>query len=388
MERNLKLIKKINYFTNIRINKEIVFEITFSFLVFLSFFEVYLQAMIGQITRYYIIFLAIILLLFFKKIKIRWYHGFYTAWFLFKLMSLFWTPNLFIARLHLFSHIGMTALLLIVTSLDIKEKSINFITAALWLFSNLYGVLSIFFSKPYLGAFNNRMVLNLGGLENDPNNQAAFLIIGIIISLHYIVKHRIFLLNVIFIVLNTFSLFQTGSRGGLLALLISLIVFVIININYKKNGAFKFILFVIIAVIVLAIMFIILPEVIKTRLFIFDDGGSGRLEIWRNSINLLMKNSFLFGAGWGADYGFNGVFSETHNTFISMAVDVGIVGVILFFGPIVVAILNLVKKKKSVYIPIIANTMVIAVFLGSINKRFFWLPIILLFLEYNSVNNK
>ena len=112
-------------------------------------------------------------------------------------------------------------------------------------------------------------------------------------------KHRIFLLNVIFIVLNTFSLFQTGSRGGLLALLISLIVFVIININYKKNGAFKFILFVIIAVIVLAIMLIILPKVIKTRLFIFDDGGSGRLEIWRNSINLLMKNSFLFGAGWG-----------------------------------------------------------------------------------------
>ena len=122
MERNLKLIKKINYFTNIRINKEIVFEITFSFLVFLSFFEVYLQGMIGQITRYYIIFLAIILLLFFKKIKIRWYHGFYTAWFLFKLMSLFWTPNLFIARLHLFSHIGMTALLLLVTSLDIRRN--------------------------------------------------------------------------------------------------------------------------------------------------------------------------------------------------------------------------------------------------------------------------
>ena len=98
----------ISYKRRIVINGEFIVSLLFGFPVSI-FFERYLQGIFGVFTRYYL-FILLCTIVCVPKLRLRWYHLLYLAWFAYKIISALWTPNLYIARLHLVSHAGMTLL--------------------------------------------------------------------------------------------------------------------------------------------------------------------------------------------------------------------------------------------------------------------------------------
>lgn len=356
--------------------------------VFLCFFEQYINLVVGSLTKYYVFFVVLVLIVTYRKFYFKAYHLFFLVWFLYKLLSAFWTPNLAVFNNHLLSHFGMTLIFVVLTAVNIDKKTIKAMTYALLFSSFLMGFLSIFFSKGYENYDESRQVLTLFGAQNDPNNQAAFLLFGIAISLFLIMYERKLIIpSLAVIAVNAYSLFLTGSRGGLLGLLCILALCVFIS--KKRFSVLNFVIrLLIISAVVGACYFIatkLLPAKTFERLFDSDYAdGSGRFQIWNNAFTLLNQNlNWFFGGGWGSLYGYNDVYMAGHNTYISMLCDVGIIGFVLFFAPIAYIIFYFIKEKQILPLFLLVSGLTPCFFLDAINKRFFWLPIILAFVIYN-----
>ena len=159
----------------------------FCIYIFLSFYETYLTRFLGNSTKFYLLFVLAIFL-YQGKFKIRKdkYWEMFFAWFIFKTISLSWSSMANTDfQMHFLSQIGMVLLIIVLTG---RKQEIVFIHAvvqsALWI-SFLYGILSIFFKASYIDErFVARQVLTLFGQQNDPNNCAAFLLVGISLGIY------------------------------------------------------------------------------------------------------------------------------------------------------------------------------------------------------------
>lgn len=359
------------------------------FYFFLCFFEPYLNGVLGSVGKYYIFVVILALLLFHKKFYFQSYHVCFILWFAYKILTAVWTPNETVFGLHILSHIGMTALLLAITIVHIDKKTLWGIVYTTFLSSFAIGVLSLFFSEPYLYKNQSRMVLTLFNCQIDPNNQAVFLLMGISIAIYflfYLKKHRV--LSLIVLLINTYSIFLTGSRGGLVSFIAMLLIILLVTERKMsfKEVSYKLGLVLFGVVLLYYITKNFLPIEIFERIFTFAEyeGGSERIIIWKRAFRLLSeKANWIFGAGWGSLYGYAGGYDAGHNTYISMLCDVGIIGSILFFVPIFSIASYLLKEKQVLPLLLLVSGLIPCFFLDAINKRFFWNPIIFAILWYN-----
>ena len=358
-----------------------------SFYFFYCFFEGYLNQKIGSVTKYYIFLLALLYIWnYHGKIKLNFISISYIVWFIYKCITLLWTRNYYMFHLHILAHIGILLLLACLVAKPLDYKTIQFLICALWSGSLAIGVLSLFFHGAYLGTFSARQVLILFGVAEDPNNQAAFLLFGIEIALYYIIaekRHIVF--AVITICINIISIMMTSSRGGfvVVAILSILIVLFMAEKNSTKIWAC--------IVIAAGVFFVFRYASYFVSVESWDrllsqgyQGGSGRTELWKNTINLLNENPiyYLFGAGWGANWGYNGVEVGLHNTYVSHLCDTGIIGIIIFHYPIIRCAGYFWKKRFFLPIIIALCGLLPSIFLDSINKRYFWNALLFLFIYY------
>lgn len=360
----------------------------------LSFFEPYLDGVLGNITRYYIFALIVVLFFFAKKMSLKQHHGFYIFWLLYVITTLLWSANFTIPKIHAISIVGMVVLFCVFSAVTISAKVIDGIIKTMFFSSTAIGFLSLFFSKPYHGDVENRLVLNLFGQETDPNNQAAFVAVGIAIGLCYLlVERENRLLSLAVVIINFYSLLLTGSRGGFITAAVITVAIIVLKTNrhLTKKKIKRLIAVAFICVVVAGLIQIYLPDSIVARLFTFEDyeGGSNRAFIWSNAWDLCMqKLNLIFGAGWGSYYGYNDVYHAVHNTYLSMLCDVGIIGFFAFFYPIGKNLIYLIQKKDVMSVCLAIAGFVPAIFLDTINKRFFWNAIIIVFVIANYLKEK
>ncbi len=350
--------------------------------IFLSFYEVFAPGGLS-LTKYYLIPLAVLLFFSYRTVRIKYYHFVILAWLALKFVSVLWAWNGInkVVTTNIMSQVSMTVMFIILTLVDYEEKWANRFIIMIQSISFSQGVLSLFYAQAYIPSVKNeledgRNVLTLLGEQNDPNNQAAFLVVAVAIGLYFIFAERKqVLLNTVIVVINTYATLQTGSRGGLVALIgICLVMLFIPSTSEKKVPIYLriiLILMTLVAVIVIATYFA--DSLALDRLFDTEDmsGGSGRIDIWTNALELVSTSPIL-GTGWGSYYGYNGLFSVAHNTFIENLCSTGIVGTILLFIPLFEAFRLGIKRKKYIVIPIIVAGMLPCIFLDAANKRFFW----------------
>lgn len=357
------------------------------FYFFISFFEPYLNGILGSVTKYYILLLMFYILFVNKNVEFKPFHWCYVFWLAYKFCSVLWATNTFIYEMYRFSQIGMVALLIMLSNTKPNKKTINSITNTMWIGSVSIGILSLFLSHPYHGVVAERQVLYLFGQEADPNNQAAFLLVGIAIALYTILcKKKKIIISIATMIINIYSVFLTGSRGGLIGTVCIVLFIVLFGVKkqvIRKLGIVFFIALAAFIMFYLAKEF--LPEIIYKRLFTFSsyEGGSERDIIWKKAWQLITyKSNFVFGSGWGSYYGYNNVYTVLHNTYLSILCDVGIIGFVLFFAPIVTASIKLYKKGNILAILILLSGFAPSFFIEAIGKRFFWNVILLLFMNY------
>ena len=153
-----------------------------------------------------------------------------------------------------------------------------------------------------------------------------------------------------------FILYLTGSRAPTLAALFGVTIIFYLRTRASK-GVSQLVVFLLLLVgIVGAIQFLsdIVPFVedflgVNNKHRGFESGGSGRLGIWRETWQLFVDNP-IFGIGYRGHEARLTLGSSSHNGYLAMLAEVGIVGFCAIIFIIVSGILKLrdrLKKEKD-----------------------------------------
>ena len=360
--------------------------------IILSFYEGYLNQIIGPFTKVIAFLVICTFFMSYKKIKIEDYQIFFILWLFFKMLSISWSDNseIDIIYSHFLSQIGMTAFLIVMTIVNFEEQFVKKIVDLMLFTSSSLGLLGIFFSHAYLGISESRQVLTLFGEQIDPNNLAALYLVGFAIALfNVVINNKFKVYNYAFLVIDFYAICLTASREALIATMI-IIVFTVGLFIVSRRKSYKEIIIIIAGTIIIGISCIVLiqylPQEVFERLFSFDTyaGGSNRDVLWATSINAFYEQP-LFGWGWG---GFNtenaGLDVGFHNTYLTMLCDIGIIGTALFIIPIISIFYRAVKRKNALAVLLLIACIIPSFFIDAINKRFFWNGIILPLMLLNS----
>lgn len=353
--------------------------------LFLSIYESYVDEIFGNLTRPYLILFTVYMFLNMSIKSISLNQILLTLWLLFYYATLLWTPNFQQASLY----IGTITIMCLITI--ISENcyfSDSFVKAVILMYKWLsvsMGVLGLFFSEPINVNGTVRMVLTLQGVQPDPNNLLVLYAIGSGLSLVSIKKNSKYLLiNLLAFFINTYCILITGSRSGILILVVQLFIW-LFYVSRDMSKFFKGIILVIIIFMTGYLMRNFIGYDTIERLFGLGDlafvDGTGREDRWRVAIDHFLVSPIV-GNGWGS--------YPSHNTFLTLLVDMGIVGFSFFALYLVRIFIRIIKLKDNAALMILIPGLIQAILLDAQNKRFFWNAIIIAILIINTyaVNNK
>jgi len=237
-------------------------------------------------------------------------------------------------------------LFLILSNIIDNEKTWNKIQLGLVIFllftvlSTLlvtYGVVEIGKLRVYKG--------RSAGFSN-ANQYAGFLVLFIPLLFSFFLNQKSSLpkaISAFFLIITLMGLFITGSRGGTLSFLFSMIVYLLILKREKMIRIGAIISVVLTLLVVGGISYVVVPpnmkEGISTK---FDPSGSedlneytsGRLDLWGNGIKLFIESP-IFGHGQQTYAplsklrGFQ-LVGNSHNDYILHAVQYGSIGLVIF----------------------------------------------------------
>lgn len=232
-----------------------------------------------------------------------------------------------------------------------------------------------------------RSILMVGGVQIDPNYASILLIPAACFFLKVLLsksrKPIHIVLALIGLPLILFALLRSGSRGGLLAILVALIYY---YIRSKGNIGKK----IIILIIAVAFILIFLPNLISllpdsvAKRFVLSGilatGGTGRTDLWLSLLNNLFSSplAFIFGHGYNAALDYLGIAS--HNYFLDVLYNGGVVCLIIlivFYWKLFSAS----NRNGNIYAQAIFVgylTMSLSVSVG--NNMFFWTGIVFVML--------
>jgi O-antigen ligase len=157
-------------------------------------------------------------------------------------------------------------------------------------------------------------------------------------------KHRLSIIYALFVLLPV--MFWTGSRGGLLALLIVFCLATAILLKRLSTlmptrysvRVFSRVCLIILSIALLYFSFADFADELLRVEDLLSGGGSGRDVIWAKALELIPNNFLaLIGLGGGITWTYLGMelggrigFGGTHNDYIWLLVDYGIMGLAVF----------------------------------------------------------
>lgn len=236
--------------------------------------------------------------------------------------------------------------------------------------------------------YQNRLTLNAGEDGLDQNYLAALMLIsfGIVFyNLCNVKQRKIYkILSIVFCIAIVYYIILTGSRSGLIALL--LIVLLSINTSWKTRLSIG-IPIVVLILIILPIVARHIPQELLERFSLQAISGQEaesetRLVIWERALSSLQGIELLFGYGAGSSQTIignalsNGKDMAIHNHYIAMLVEFGIIGFIFINMPILKMTKKMWKNDKYMAISFIA-ILLMAFFLDVVTTKFFWSAMIL-----------
>lgn len=333
--------------------------------------------------------------------KLKWPGGAAIIWVLFVgfgLLSVSWAiePSYVIGRLP--TALGLLLLYLVGSAYRAKESEFNACTWFLLLgglMAALYAIHS-YREGLFYGA-TVRGTLALEGQNTDPNLFAFSLIIPVAVCISHIIKQERKALKVILSVamgIMLFGIIITGSRGGMLG--IGAVV-----ITYILSLRREITVWMLLAVIGVAILALTPVFVIERWEEAVETGGTGRLGIWTAGLKYLETN-WIYGAGLN---NFPNAYHESawltpvsehshraaHNSYLSTAVELGIVGLFLLIVVILkhYKIMRPIKGRSDVSKIMLKasfwGTLVASTFLDTIWTKQFWLLWMLIMMHRNVV---
>ena len=366
--------------------------------IYLYFFvcplEFVFNTLMGSSVKYIALFSVLCIGLYYVadrkvKLKIGIVQYALLAWVLLEAASLLWTSRSSVTFDRVETYLLMTAYVLLISVFPFEEKELKTV-AFIYALGSVAALVTLFVSGDLLngGNFEGRRTIRIRNKWQDPNALAAYLTAGMLYFLDKLFSKKWYAIPSVFITgAFIFGILQTGSRGALISIIVTVIV--MLFVRAEKKARIK----VVIAVAALSVVTYVviaefLPESLFNRLFNLETyiGGSGRIRLWVAAMEEVFKRP-LFGNGIASylsyfDQAINGEIAM-HNTYLCVLFEVGFVGLVLFVIPFLVALYYSHKKKDIYAFSMVLCNMGIVFFLDSIYIRYIWNALMLGIIAYN-----
>jgi O-antigen ligase len=243
--------------------------------------------------------------------------------------------------------------------------------------------------------------LDAGGrFGNDllgPDNEAVSLLLPLVIALSRSVarerpRSRTGYAGVAALLL--LGVLMTGSRGGILAAVVSGLVLALAS----RRGRRRLLTYTVVGLMLGAVAFFLHPLGIAERT-VATSSSSGRFAIWRVGL-AACPHYCAVGSGWET---FPLVYAKTqpsvpdaqvlvgkggsyqpHNVILLVAIELGIAGLILLFAVLAATVVDALRLPVSLRGPPLAGlvgTWFAAMFLSNLEYKFFWMALIMVALS-------
>jgi O-antigen ligase len=288
------------------------------------------------------------------------FHAFVLLFFLWNIYSFLWTLDTDRTIDRIITYIQIFILMLILWDLFQKPAELiaglqayilgAYVSITSTLINYLNGTIAVNYEVRYSATGVNAVDLSL------------LLLLGLPLAWHLFIRedHKknliLKIVNISYIPLSIFATFLTGSRTSLFA-----IVPAGIYILWPRRASVgRFVLSS--CVLIMAIIFFraILPPLVIERLAtaassVQSADLSGRVTLWRETITVFTQHPF-FGSGSGTLFSTIGIGSDSHNTFLSVLAETGLVGFILFIS-ILALVLNQAIRLPKGYLGLWLSTL-------------------------------
>jgi exopolysaccharide production protein ExoQ len=290
--------------------------------------------------------------------------------------------------------VSLVSLYVVASLLDVRPEGVVRIGTASVVAGGLVGLIAVI--QLVTGTMNLEPVTDVprfalaggGGEDGDPNITAAGLLLPVAIALFRVmertrspasrVAHGIAAASAVGAVL------LTGSRGGLLALLV--IGLTLFFADPRRRPTPRHVLLGLVTVLLLVVL---TPANVQDRLQ--DSSSTGRTDIWR--IGLASCEDYcLHGSGWST---FNVVHARgllespertgwvfgygAHNVWLQVLIEIGVVGLTLFLVALAISYRELARLPASWRGPPMAALSALLasnIFIANLDFKYFWLTLL------------
>ena len=240
----------------------------------------------------------------------------------------------------------------------------------------------------YSLGFNRMFFLFVLG-PKDVNYLAASMLPGAYWAARFafIEKRKGWYFYIVCVIAIFIGIIMCQSRASFVTFIVSMILFIIEFIRLKKVAYNKaIVVFLIVVFCIISVVFLWNDDNF-VRITDFEKYKSNvRLIIWGEGIKSFLDNPII-GNGIGASnvYSNSTTGYDTHNNYIDILGDLGLIGGVLFL----ILFYNILKVKKGNRLRIVSlfiTFMLPLAFINGLQTVSFWLPVLMLGNEKNSIN--
>ena len=212
--------------------------------------------------------------------------------------------------------------------------------------------------------------------ELDPNYIGIPLVAAMTLLLSAIVHEKRKLLSVLCYGIVAVAMMFTSSRGNFLATVLASVIYVLFLIFNPKISQGKKILFTLILTVVAIGVFLIASRYLAEqweRMSEFGAGSDhGRFDLWKQSIDQWSKKPFL---GHGLGGMFRIIGKASHNTYLQILSETGLVGLLLFVPFLLIQLGRAFRCDKDMFVVMVGMLFQI-LFLDALDSRCVWVVLI------------
>lgn len=293
---------------------------------------------------------------------------YYLMYVLFSACSILWSVNEQESIYRVNRYLNLTLLLLSSCIFVFSSDEILTIKKVLRWSSRISGIVCLAFGTYYSG----RLILT-GRIQEDPNYFCMYLSFGVIACIGDITSDITISKKIVAVaeLLLYFSIaLLTGSRGGLIALLLGTLLYLIFSgdktFDTKKTIA------ICAMIIALYVGMTFLSDSMVDRFSVesvLESKGTHRFEIWEEAFDLYGRSNIfrkLFGYGIQgvttafANYGYSFAGYVMHNMFVETLLELGLFGLIAYCVMVVSFCLHALKMKDKFAFGVISMMVIMS----------------------------
>lgn len=265
-------------------------------------------------------------------------------------------------------------LFIVFSSITLRKKEEEFIELNFVLASSLYALLTIISCIKNSSVRYYHSPIILFNTNIDPNYIGIPFVLSSTLLFYWILNVNKIALNISLLFINIIAIIFTASRGSFLALAV---LFALVFWCYLterrvplRKKSISFVLLCSLMIIGSSFIFRYLPGQWQRMSDISLSSNNGRFQLWSAALRDF-SNAPLFGNGIG--YVLNQVGMVTHNTFIQILCETGIVGFTLFFGVFISFISKTRKLKDQFFFFSLVGLLLFFFSLDLIDNRCIWI---------------